>query len=182
MADSAGGTPYTSLTAFSPEDNRAMKASSTVLGTQTNASSPQDPFVSSGSHATVKLSAEASAFQPSFDMRSPIIPALPNSIDSSEKKHAARAFDHIEKLGGSDSTPYGPDHVNLTHFGTFTTDSNTSRILKVTGNAAVSTFVSSVEDTKRVRQPSSLVFSQALNNHTNVYYRSFEHTVWLREA
>jgi hypothetical protein len=148
--DSFGGTPHTSLTAFSPEDVRAMKSAPVNLGDEPTRSSQQDPFVSSGTQIGGRLSARASAFQPSFEVTA-ATPAAPSTImQPSKKMHAPKPSDNVENLGGAQSPNGALDTVNCAHFGAFTTDSNTSRVLKVTGKDAVAIFLPLVEATKKV--------------------------------
>lgn len=150
VVDSAGGTPYTSLTAFSPEDVKAMKSPGANLGSKTTGSSPQDPFVSSGAHSGGRLSAKASAFQPSFETRPPAAPAPSKAIESSRKMQGPNTSDHSEKLGSAQSPGGGLDTANPAQFGAFTTDSNISRVIKVTGKNVVATFLPFVEAAKKV--------------------------------
>jgi hypothetical protein len=150
IVDSAGGTPYSSLTAFSPEDIGAMKSPSANLGSIPTGSSPHDPFVSSGTQSVGRLSAKASAFQPSFEIRPPVTPAASKAIQSSRKMQGSNTPDLSEKFSSAESPGGGLEKANPTQFGTFTTDSNISRVIKVTGKNVVATFLPFIEAAKRV--------------------------------
>lgn len=157
VVDSANGTPYTSLASGSPEEVRAIKSAGVDLSGNMTASSPHDPFVSTGPHTNGRLSAKASSFQPSFEMTSPLAPAASKVVEPYPKMKAPKDLsDHANECG-TNSFGCGNDEADPVYFGTFTTDSNTSRVIKVTGTDIVASFLPFVEASKRV---SSLLLSR----------------------
>lgn len=155
VVDSGVGTSHTSPTAFSPENVRAMKAAVTNLSGRPTGSGQQDPFMSSGVQTGGRLSAKASAFKPSFETISST-PDTSIAVESSLNHKAPKPPNQVVKniIGPhSLSSAPTPHSVNSTHFGVFTTDTTTSRVLKVTGRNAVTTFLPFVEASKRVSPP-----------------------------
>lgn len=152
VVDSVGGTTYTSPTAFSPEDIRVLKSATVNIGGD-SAGLNQDPFVSSNAQIGAKLSAMASTFKPSVEMRAAAVSSTSVAIESSQKMRTLISSDRHRDLNGSKPQSGAPHEADSTRFGTFTTDSNTSRVLKVTGKNAVATFLSFVEASKRVSRP-----------------------------
>jgi hypothetical protein len=158
VVDSANGTPYTSLASGSPEEVRAIKSAGVDLSGNMTASSPHDPFVSTGPHTNGRLSAKASSFQPSFEMTSPLAPAASKVVEPYPKMQAPKDLsDHANDFGGTNSFGCGNHEADPVYFGTFTTDSNTSRVIKVTGTNIVASFLPFVEASKIV---SSLLLSR----------------------
>lgn len=151
VVDSIRGTPYTSLTALSPEDVRVMKSGAVNIGGSL-AGSNHDPFVSSNTQTGGKLSAKASTFKPSLEMRAAAANASVFAIEPSQEMHTPISS-HYGELTGSKSPQGAPHEASPTHVGVFTSDSNISRVLKVTGKNSVATFLSSVEVSKRVSSP-----------------------------
>lgn len=152
VVDSAGGTSHTSPTAFSPEDVRAMKSAAANLSGRPTGSSQQDPFVSSGAQTGGRLSAKASAFKPSFKMRASA-PDTTIGVKSSLKNEAPKSPDQVVENAAGHQSPDAapaPHDINPPYFGAFTTDTNTSRVLKVTGKKAIAAFLPFVEASKRV--------------------------------
>lgn len=151
VVDSANGTPYTSLASGSPVEVRAMKSAGINLGGNMTAPNPNDPFVLTGSQTNGRLSAKASAFQPSFEIESPLAPASSRVVEQYPKMKAPKdSSDLAHELGETNSLGCGNDEANPIYYGTFTTDSNTSRVIKVTGPDVVASFLPCVEASKRV--------------------------------
>jgi hypothetical protein len=148
VVDSGGGTSRTSPAAFSPEDVRAVKSATANL----NGSCQHDPFMSSGGQGGGRLSARASAFKPSFEMRASA-PDPYIAIESSQKMMGSKSSGQVVEESAGSPSPNAPPmlhDVNPATFGAFTTDTNTSRVLKVTGKDIVATFLPFVEASKRV--------------------------------
>jgi hypothetical protein len=157
LIESAAGTPHTSLSAFSPEDARIMKSSTVHLGVTSSRSSQQDPFVSTGTQPRGGLSAKATAFEPSADIRTASATTSAFTMDTSQKTQIPNASDCLENFAVSRSPNRAPHQTNATHFGTFTTDSHSTRVIKVTGKNPVATFLPFIEASKKVGiLPSSL--------------------------
>ncbi len=126
--ESAGGTPDTKFTAFSPDDPRAPKPSSVKSAGTPLETSHNDPFVSDATKPKVeqKLSATASAFQP-FGLRvSSVIPSPVVAYGSAPLLNTAQYLNNI-------IAEASPRRAEITQFGTFTTDTGATRNIKVSG-------------------------------------------------
>jgi hypothetical protein len=168
LIESAAGTPHTSLSAFSPEDARIMKSSTVHLGVTSSRSSQQDPFVSTGTQPRGGLSAKATAFEPSADIRTASATTSAFTMDTSQKTQIPNASDCLENFAVSRSPNRAPHQTNATHFGTFTTDSHSTRVIKVTGKNPVATFLPFIEASKKV----GILPSSHLSLFLSIYHYS----------
>jgi hypothetical protein len=169
VVGSAGGTPLTSLTAFSPEDGRASKPATVHLSGPLSGSSQQDPFVSSVTQPRGRLSAKASSFEPSFEMRGA---AISNPIEPPQKLHVSnRPGDFEDFVGGPQSASRASNGQVAGNFGVFTTDCHSSRVIKVTGKNAVATFLPFIETSKKVRASHSRI--SCLSCHSPLFTISY---------
>ncbi|CZT46411.1 related to mei2 protein [Rhynchosporium secalis] len=121
--ESVQNTPYTTLTAFSPEDVRLQQSSTSRSG-MGPPTTQSDPFVTSDkSKAEQKLSATASTFQP-FGMRGSSM--VPTSLSSSPVPGTTQYLDAV--IEKATSSPKGDPEMG---FGTFTTNTMMTRNIKV---------------------------------------------------
>ncbi|KAL2068332.1 hypothetical protein VTL71DRAFT_16430 [Oculimacula yallundae] len=121
--ESVQNTPYTTLTAFSPEDVRVSQSSSSRSGMATPATQ-SDPFVTSAkSKAEQRLSATASTFQP-FGMRGSSMSTASSS--SGPVPGTAQYLDAV--IEKATSSPKGDSEMS---FGVFTTNTMMTRNIKV---------------------------------------------------
>jgi hypothetical protein len=127
-----------------------MKSTTVHLGGTSSKSSQQDPFMSTGTQPRGTLSAKATAFEPSSEIRTASATTPAFTIDTSQKTQIPNAPGCLENVAVSQSTNRAPHQTNATHFGTFTTDSHSTRVIKVTGKHAVATFLPFVEASKKV--------------------------------
>lgn len=156
VVGSAGGTPLTSLTSFTPEDDRASKPAAAHLSGPSSGSGQHDPFVSSATQPSGRLSAKASAFEPSFGMRGA---AVSNLIELSQRGQVSiRPRDLEGFVAGPQSANRAPNDQGAGNFGVFTADSRSSRVIKISGMNVVATFLSLVEASKKVRASYSCIF------------------------
>ena len=127
--DSVQNTPYTTLTAFSPEDVRTSQ----IFAGRSNMPPPgahNDPFVTSAKAAKAdqKLSATASAFKP-FGMRTSSIGSTPSgSSISGPIPGTTQYFDAVIEKENSPSRGLSDTDMS---FGVFTTSTMMSRNIKV---------------------------------------------------
>lgn len=127
--DSIQNTPYTTLTAFSPEDVRISQ----VAAGRSSMAPPgahSDPFVTStkAAKADQKLSATASAFKP-FGMRTSSIGSTPSSSSvSGPVPGTTQYLDAVIEKENSPSRGAGDSDMS---FGVFTTSTMMSRNIKV---------------------------------------------------
>jgi hypothetical protein len=131
--ESAGGTPDTRLTAFSPEDNRLTKHASIYKSAGTPLKEGQhDPFVTTSAQpkAEQKLSATASSFRPLVVRDAPPI-GTAGINGSSAIPGTAQYLNQI--IAESTPPPRAPEPIEALKFGTFTTDTGASRSIKISG-------------------------------------------------
>lgn len=148
--DSVDGTPYTKLTAFSPEDVRSTKPSSSAVTNTPARGIQHDPFISSSVKPKMeqKLSATASAFQP-FGLRAASLGSTASGFSAKPSASSMKPIPgtrqylnaiiegyeaaNLEAAKKSPSSALGDSNI----WGTFTTDTSTSRNLKVMTNLNV---------------------------------------------
>jgi hypothetical protein len=126
-ADSADGTPDTSLTAFSPEEVRTSRASITSsIGGVSLSTCQHDPFITTAHQSARPLSATASTFHPVFrsDQLSSHIPAVSGAIAAKPGNSSDTA---LTRLSMTNSGSKG----NSTQEGSFSTDTGATRCFKV---------------------------------------------------
>ena len=127
--DSAGGTPDTRLTAFSPDDPRVPRAGLTGMSPRTLLKEGHhDPFVTASSSKTPGLSATASAFRPVSKGGSATAAGVPST--SSPLPGTAQ---YLSQVIAESASPRNREVSEGVKFGTFTTDTGATRCIKVSG-------------------------------------------------
>lgn len=128
--ESIQGTPQTTLTAFSPEDARGFKVTSTRSSERPQQAAQADPFVSaSKTKQDQKLSATASSFQP-FGLR--VRSTAPASTSASTSRPIPGTTQYLDAVIEKENSPArSVQEIELTQFGTFTTSTLLSRTVKI---------------------------------------------------
>lgn len=126
--ESAGGTPGTGLTAFSPDDPRIPRTVNVGRSPGELLKEGQhDPFVtSSNSKAGLGLSATASSFRPVgrvVTLSGPVIANIPTPLPGTAQ--------HLNHLIANSAPPHAREVVEGVKYGTFTTDTGATRCIKV---------------------------------------------------
>jgi hypothetical protein len=132
---SLGGTPDTRITAFSPEDVRYGRQPLHRTTVTPTSSTSNDPFVSASTTQKPKLSALASEFEPS---KPRVLVPVP---DARPLPGTAEHLNNIISAAENESAVH-----ELGSYGTFTTSTVKTRILKITSLRGVSLDVMSTVD------------------------------------
>ncbi|KAK0099681.1 hypothetical protein ONS96_008177 [Cadophora gregata f. sp. sojae] len=127
--ESVQNTPYTALTAFSPEDVRIQQASAS-RSSMPPPGAHNDPFVTStkAAKADQKLSATASAFKP-FGLRTSSMGSTPST--SSISGPVPGTTQYLDAVIEKENSPSRRSNDSDMSFGVFTTSTMMSRNIKV---------------------------------------------------
>jgi hypothetical protein len=131
---STDGTPSTNFTAYSPDDVRLSRPSPILKSAGPPLKEGQhDPFVIALPKADLKLSATALSFQPNLvPSKTPLSLVTPR--DASESVPIPGSAQYLSKqIAEHTPPPRAPESIEVQRHGTFTTDTGTSRSIKVSG-------------------------------------------------
>ncbi|ESZ99458.1 hypothetical protein SBOR_0220 [Sclerotinia borealis F-4128] len=133
--ESIQGTPNTALTAISPEDGRALKATvESRPSSVQSAANQHDPFVTAGTagRGSAQLSATASTFQPLHLYRPAVGTPVTGNLIANGSGSVTLIPGTIQYLDNVVASQSPVRDSEITNYGKFSTDTGATRCIKVT--------------------------------------------------